>query len=403
MNILIVTQHFPPEKGAVRRLFEFARFFVRNGEKVSVMTAIPNYPDGVVPKEYRGKFFHVEEVDGVKIYRSYVLPAANRYPGKRMVGFVVFLVTSLINFFRVKDDFDIILASTPPVTSPVIGWIMSKIKRAKFIIEIRDLQPESSEEFGNLKQSIFTRSLKKFMHTLYRRADHIVSVTDGITDYLIDIGIQPQTITTIKSGVSSEFFYANSNGIRRKFGWEDKFLVLHAGTLGWAHAHETVVEAARLLIDQPDILFVFVGDGQKKSVLEGMVRDYGLKNIKFVGLQPLEAIPHFLKASDVLIASLKDVPVAKRAFPSKLFEYMATGRPIVFGASEGEVIQELEKAGGALWFPADDPEKLAELILKLKTGEIDGKKLGEKYHHHIIQHHRRELWASKYLSLIRNL
>jgi len=158
-----------------------------------------------------------------------------------------------------------------------------------------------------------------------------------------------------------------------------------------------------LLIDQPDILFVFVGDGQKKSVLEGMVRDYGLKNIKFVGLQPLEAIPHFLKASDVLIASLKDVPVARRAFPSKLFEYMATGRPIVFGASEGEVIQELEKAGGALWFPADDPERLADLILKLKSGEIDGERLGQQYHHHIIKHHRRELWASKYLSLIRSL
>jgi colanic acid biosynthesis glycosyl transferase WcaI len=402
MNILIVTQHFPPEKGAVRRLFEFARYFVQQGEHVSVMTAIPNYPDGIVPEKYRGSFFYAEEMDGVKVYRSYVLPAANRFPGKRMVGFIVFLITTMINSFRLKDDFDLVLASTPPVTSPVIGWILSKIRRAKFVIEIRDLQPESSEEFGNLKQSLFTRALKKFMHALYRKADRIVPVTDGIMEYMKTIGIPSSRVTTIKSGVGADFLEADSDGLRREFGWDEKFLVLYAGTLGWAHSLETVIEAARRLVDYPDIQFVFVGDGQKKGVLESMVRDYSLKNIRFIGLQPLETIPHFLKASDVLIASLKQVPVAKRAFPSKLFEYMASGRPIVFGSRDGEVVRELEKAGGALWFPSDDPEKLCELIVKLKSGEIDGTKLGRQYHEHIIRHHRRELWASRYLSLIRS-
>lgn len=403
MNILIVTQHFPPEKGAVRRLFEFARYFVRQGEHVSVMTAIPNYPDGIVPEKYRGSFFYAEEMDGVKVYRSYVLPASNRFPGKRMIGFIIFLVTTVINSFRIKGNFDLVLASTPPVTSPVIGWILSKVRRAKFVIEIRDLQPESSEEFGNLKQSLFTKALKKFMYALYRRADQIVSVTDGITEYVKALGVASTAVATIKSGVSNEFFDADSNGIRKRFGWEDKFLILHAGSLGWAHAHETSIEAARRLVDHPDIQFVFVGDGQKRGVLEGMVHDYGLKNISFIGLQPLETIPHFLKASDVLIASLKQVPVAKRAFPSKLFEYMASGRPIAFGSCDGEVIRELEKAGGALWFPTDDPERLCELILKLKSGEIDGIKLGRQYHEHILKHHRRELWASRYLSLIRSI
>jgi len=403
MNILIVTQHFPPEKGAVRRLFEFARYFVRQGEHVSVMTAIPNYPDGIVPEKYRGSFFYAEEMDGVKVYRSYVLPAANRFPGKRMIGFIIFVITTFVNSFRVRGDFDLVLASTPPVTSPVIGWILSKVRRAKFVIEIRDLQPESSEEFGNLRQSLFTRALKKFMYALYRKADQIVSVTDGITDYLKAIGIPSTAVATVKSGVSDEFFDADSDGIRKRFGWENKFLILHAGTLGWAHAHETVIETARRLVDHPDIQFVFVGDGQKKGVLEGMVHDYGLKNICFIGLQPLEAIPHFLKASDVLIASLKQVPVAKRAFPSKLFEYMASGRPIAFGSCDGEVVRELEKAGGALWFPTDDPERLCELILKLRSGEIDGEKLGRQYRQHVFKHHRREQWAEKYLSIIKSM
>lgn len=403
MNILLITQHFPPEKGAVRRSFEFARHFVRNGECVSVMTAIPNYPDGIVPEEYRGKFFHAEEMDGVKVYRNYVLPASNQNPGKRMVGFVVFLIVTLCNSFRLKEKFDLVLASSPPVTTPVIGWLLSKIKRCPFIIEIRDLQPESSEEFGNLKASLLTRVLRRFMHWLYRRADHIVSVTDGITEYLHKIGIDPQRVTTIKSGVNNEFLDADSNGIRRRFGWDEKFLVMYAGTLGWAHSLETVIEAARHLVDQPDICFVLAGDGQKRGALEAMVRDYGLKNVRFIGLQPLDSIPYFLKASDVLVESLKDVPITKGTFPCKLFEYMASGRPIIFGSRDGEAIRELEQAGGALWFPADDPERLSELILQLKTGEIDGHRLGRKYHEHVYKYHRREMWAARYLKLIRDM
>ncbi len=403
MNILIVTQHFPPERGAVRRLAEFARHFTKEGEQVSVLTAMPNYPDGIVPEKYRGSFFYVEEIEGVKIYRSYVLPASNRYPGKRMIGFIIFMITALINSFRIKGDFDLILASTPTVTTPVIGWILAKIRRAKFVIEIRDLQPESSEEFGNLRHSLFTRGLKKLMHSLYRKAEHVVSVTDGITSYLVEIGIDPKRISTIKSGVGSEFLHSETNGVRKRFGWEGKYLVLYCGTLGWAHTLETVIEAARHLVDQPDIEFVFAGDGQKRAALEGMVRDYGLKNVSFIGLQELETVPYFLKASDVLVESLKEVPITKGTFPCKLFEYMASGRPIIFGSRGGEAVRELEMAGGALWFPTDRPERLSELILQLKNGKIDGDDLGKKYHHHVVENHRRELWADRYLKVIRDL
>ena len=152
-----------------------------------------------------------------------------------------------------------------------------------------------------------------------------------------------------------------------------------------------------------DILFIFVGDGQKRGVLEGMVRDYGLKNVSFIGLQPLDTIPFFLKASDVLLESVKEVPVARGTIPSKLFEYMASGRPIVFGSREGEAIRELEKAGGALSFPTDNAEKLSRLILKLKSGEIDGEKLGQKYNTYTTRYHQRKQWANKYLSIIRNI
>nr|AOR51121.1 group 1 glycosyl transferase [uncultured bacterium pAW1] len=400
MKLLIVTQHFPPERGAVRRLYEFARYFAQQGHEVSVLTAIPNYPDGVIPPKYRGSFFYREEMEGVKVYRTWVLAASNRYPGKRMVGFITFFLTSLINSLRIRTKFDLVLASTPPVTTPFLGWLLAKMRRAKLVIEIRDLQPESAEDYGNLNRSFFTRTLKKMMHWLYKRADLVVPVTNGIGEYLKVIGVEPNRVATIKSGFSSEFVTAGMNGIRRKFGWEEKFLVLYAGTLGWAHALETVIEAARQLNDQPDICFVFVGDGQKRELLEGMVRDYGLKNVAFVGTQPLETIPYFLKASDVLLHSLKDAPVTKGGVPSKLYEYMASGRPIVFGSSDGEAIIELDNAGGALAFPPEEPTKLCELILKLRSKQIDGDRLGENYLSYANENHRREIWARKYLDLL---
>jgi len=404
MRILIVTQHFPPERGAVRRLYEFARYFVQNGSDVSILTAIPNYPDGIVPEKYKGKFFYAEEMDGIKVYRSWVLPAANSQPARRMVGFITFLISTILNSFRIKQKFDLVLASTPPVTSPVIGWILSKIRRCRFVIEVRDLQPESSEDFGNLRQGFFTRVVRWVMHSLYRKADKVVSVTDGISTYMDQmVGIPRQSIATIKSGVGREFIDSDSNGIRHKFGWDEKFLVLYSGTLGWVRPLETVIEAARQLVDQPDIHFALIGDGQKRSALEQMVQEYGLKNVSIIGLQPLETIPYFLKAADVLIESLKEVKVAKMAFPSKMFEYMASGRPIIFGALRGEAIDELRLAGGAHTYPSDSPEELADLVLKMRNGEIDTKRLGDDYRRHIIDHHRREMWGEQYHKFLESI
>jgi glycosyltransferase involved in cell wall biosynthesis len=403
MNILVVTQHFPPEKGAVRRLYDFSRYFVRKGHDVSVMTAIPNYPDGIVPEKYRGHFFFREEMDGVKVFRNYVLPAANKYPGRRMIGFVIFLLTTFINSFRLKGKFDLVLASSPPVTSLAVGWLISRLKGTKFIVEVRDPQPECSEQFGNLRPSFFTRLVKRIVHYLYRRADKVVAVSDGFTQHVINAGVPTDRVETIKSGVGNEFFDAGSNGVRKSFGWEEKFLVLYAGTIGWAHMLETVVEAARQLVDQPDIMFVFVGDGQKRNVLEGMVREYGLKNVAFVGTQPLESIPYFLNASDVLVDSRKNVPVSKGTFPAKLYEYMASGRPIIFGSGDGEAVNELERAGGALRFHTEDPVALANIVLQLRHKKIDGASLGRKYNEHAKLHLRREMWAQRYLDLFERL
>jgi glycosyltransferase involved in cell wall biosynthesis len=402
MKILIVSQYFPPERGAVRRLFEFARYFVQQGHSVSVLTAMPNYPDGIVPEKYRGRFFYQEEMGGVKVYRTWVLPASNRNPGKRMIGFLTFMVTGLLNSFRIKEKPDIVLASTPPPVTPVMGWLLSKLRRARFVIEVRDLQPESSEDFGNLKRSFFTRTLKKMMHGFYHRADQLVAVTDGIADGLKSIGVPSERITTIKSGFSTEFSTADHNGIRRKFGWEGKYIILRAGTLGWAHSLETVIEAARQFTNHPEVLFVFVGDGEKRAQLEGMVRDYGLKNVLFVGSQPLETIPYFLKTSDVLIESIREVPITRGTFPAKLFEYMASGRPIIYGSHDSEALRELEKAGGALSFRIDDPSRLCKHIEELRQNPGRGEELGRRYQAHALKYHHRERWAKEYLEFLSN-
>jgi colanic acid biosynthesis glycosyl transferase WcaI len=400
MRILFITQHFPPERGAVRRLYEFAEYFKENGHDVTILTAMPNYPDGIVPQKYRRKFYHREMLNGLDIHRSFVLPASNAQPTKRMVGFITFLCSSIINSFRIKGRFDIVLASSPPVTSALIGYILSRLRRGKFVLEIRDLQPQSGEQFGNLKKSFFTNAIRRTMKFLYSRAGHIVCVTDGIQKWMSNNGVETKRLTTIKSGVGNDFIDSHSNGVRKKHGWEDKFLVIFSGTLGWVRPLESIVESARMLADNKKYHFVFVGDGQKRQSLEMLAKQYDLNNISFVGLRPLEEIPYYLKAGDVLVECLKEVPVAEVALPTKIFEYMAAGRPIVFGATEGETSRLLAEAGGALTFSPSRPEQLADIIQSLYNRKIDGDGLGKKYHQYVAGRHTREMWASRYLDLL---
>ncbi|MFQ5607722.1 MAG: glycosyltransferase family 4 protein, partial [Candidatus Zixiibacteriota bacterium] len=351
MRILILTQYFPPERGAVRRLFEFAKIFRDHGHQVTVLTAFPNYPDGVLAERYRGKFFVREKLDGLDVCRSYVLPAPNSRPRKRMIGFVTFLLSSLVNCLRLQGKFDLVIASSPPVTTALAGYLISRMRRAKFVLEIRDLQPESGVQFGNLEETFFTRSLRKMMDFLYRRAERVVTATAGIREYLEASGIPERRLVTVKSGVGDDFIHGHSNGIRVRYGWQEKFLVVYSGTLGWVRPLETIVESARILSDHPDVHFVFVGDGQKRDELESLTESYGLTNVSFTGLQPLEHIPYFLRAGDALVECLKDVRVARMAVPSKMFEYMASGRPILLGCPEGEASDLLHAAGGALTYP----------------------------------------------------
>jgi len=353
-----------------------------------------------VPPHYRHKFLHREIINGLEVYRSYVLPASNAQPKRRMLGFLTFLTSSVINSFRLKGKFDLIIASSPPVASSLSGYIISRLRRAKLVLEIRDLQPESGEQFGNLEKSIFTEIIRKVMRYLYKKADHVVCVTEGIAAWMKEHGVQESRLSTIKSGVGHDFLNSHSNGIRKKYGWEDKFLIVFSGTLGWVRPLESIVESARLLADNHKYHFVFIGDGQKRKSLEALAKQYNLNNISFVGLQPLEEIPYYLKASDVLVECLKEVPVARVALPTKIFEYMAAGKPIVFGSPDGEASHLLNQAGGALVYSPGNPTQLAELVKRIYQGQIDGTMLGQKYREFVNQNHTREQWASKYLDLL---
>ncbi len=403
MKILFITQHFPPERGAVRRLYQFAEYFKENGHDVTILTAIPNYPDGIVPKKYRGKFYHREIQNGLDIHRSYVLPASNTQPKKRMLGFLTFLSSSLINSFKIKGKFDVILASSPPVTSALIGYILSKMRGSKFVLEIRDLQPEMGEQYGSLKKSLFTKAIRLIMDFLYKRAWKVVSVTEGLTDWMRAKGIPDNRLSTIKSGVGLDFIDSHSNGIRKKYGWEDKYLILFCGTMGAVRTLEPVIESARILANDKQYHFVFVGDGQKKETYEALVKQYNLTNISFVGLQPLQQIPYFLHAGDLLVDCLRDVPFAQSVLPVKMYEYMAAGKPIVFGSAAKEATRFLDQAGGLLTFPSNNPERLAELIRALYKREIDGSKLGKKYHEYVREHHSTKKWGQRYLELLNEI
>ncbi len=364
------------------------------------MTAIPNYPDGIIPEKYKGKFFCREFMDGVEILRSYVLPASNAQPKKRMIGFLSFFISTLINSLRLRGKFDIVLASSPPVSSALLGWALSRLRRGKLVLEIRDLQPEMGEQYGSLNKSFMTEMIRKMMHFVYKRAWKIVCVTEGLTNWMRENGFGNGQLSTIKSGVGDSFINSHSNGIRTRYGWEDKFLVLFCGTMGCVRSLEPVIESARMMADEKHFHFVFVGDGQKMSDYKNLASRYKLDNVSFTGLQPLDEIPYFLKAGDVLIDCLKDVPFAKSVLPVKMFEYMAAGKPIIFGSPAKEATRLLDEAGGALTFSNGKPDELADLIRRIYDRKIDGENLGRRYHQYVRTNHSADIWAQKYLDII---
>jgi glycosyltransferase involved in cell wall biosynthesis len=375
MRLLIVTQFYPPELGAPQtRLSELARRLRAAGDDVEVITCMPNYPTGVIPKEYRGKLYVEEVREGVRIHRSWVYPAPNRGFLKRIANHLSFAVTSIPASFRCARP-DLVFVESPPLVLGLAGWVIGLLRRVPFVLNVSDLFTDSAVALGILRDRWAIGASDRLERFIYSRAAGVVALTEGIEQGVLRRVAPEKKVRLIRGSVDlARFGDADGADWRKRHGITQSFVAVYAGTHGSSQGLPSLVEAARELEDQSQIVVVMVGEGALKSDLERAAE--GLQNVMFLPSQPPEAMPEVLAGADVCIVPLKDIPLFVGSLPSKLFEAMAAGRAIVLAAPAGEASRLVLLHGSGVAVPAEDPAALAAALRRLAADPVSVREMG---------------------------
>ena len=410
MKILYVSQYFPPEMGApAARAVELARHWVRAGHDVTVLTGFPNHPTGIVPPEWQARLRNLvyrEEVEGIKVVRTWLLPLPNRKAYERMLNYGSFCLSAASRGMEIPRP-DVVIATSPQLLVGLSGWWISFWKRVPFIFEVRDLWPESVSAVGmGAEHSTLHRLLGRIAGFLYRKASHIVVVTPAFKDHLIKYWqLVPSKISIVENGVEAELFAANSSegDLRGRFDLEEKFVVGYIGTMGIAHGLDSIIEAAASLQStHPNIVFLLVGEGADKERLQVMVSNRGLGNIVMVDQQPREQIPAFICAADVCLVLLKRTELFKTVIPTKMLEFMSCARPVILGV-DGQAREILEEAQAGVAIEPESSAALAKAIIALAGDASLRCRLGANGREYIVERCSREQTAKDYITVLRGV
>ena len=337
MKILILTQYYPPEVGAAQvRLKATVDHLVAAGHDVQVVTALPNHPRGRIFDGFRDRFYDREDGDHVVIHRVW-LHVALGAGASRLASYLSFAATSVAGLVRAERP-DVIFVESPPLFLGLTGWVAASAWRRPWILNISDLWPDSIRELGLLPDGRALRLAEKLERFLYRRADLITAVTEGIATTLTDAKDVPrERVLFLPNGVDTELFRprAEAAGVRERFGLDDRKVVLYAGTVGFAHGAGVILDAAELLAER-DVLFVIAGDGSERERTEADARRRGLGNVRFLGAVAQEDVAGLYTVAFAGLSTLRDLPLFEGTRPAKVFPCFASGTPIVYsGAGEG--------------------------------------------------------------------
>ncbi|MGD0703503.1 MAG: glycosyltransferase family 4 protein [Trebonia sp.] len=370
MRVLIVTHYFPPETGAPQaRLSGLAATWAADGDEVTVLTGMPNHPTGVLPPSYRRAVLRREHRDGYRVIRTWLYATPNEGMARKTLGHLSFMLSSVLIGRRASGPADVVVVSSPTFFSILSGWLLARLKRARLVVEIRDLWPAILVELGVLTNRRVSWLLERLELAAYAAADQVVVVSEGFRDDLIRRGVPPEKVHTIRNGVDLGEFSAagESSGQRHELrarlgaGPAD-CLVLYAGTHGISQGLPAIADAAALL-EERAIRFAFVGDGADKHRLAGRIEELGLRNVVLLPGVPNAEMPRLLAAADICLVPLRNVPLFASFIPSKMFEYLAAGKAVI-GSVTGEAAQILAEAG-AVVVPPEDSGSLAAAIATL--------------------------------------
>jgi hypothetical protein len=403
VKILIVTHYFPPETGAPQaRLSGLAAAWAADGDEVTVLTGMPNHPTGIIPPGYRGAIRRRERRDGYRVLRTWLYATPNEGVARKTLGHLSFMASAVLLGARASGPADVVVVSSPTFFSIGAGWLLARLKRARLVVEIRDLWPAIFAELGVLTSRPLIRLLERVELAAYAAADTVIVVSDGFRANLISRGVPPGKVHTIRNGVDPGEFGPGAPadpGLRAGLGaGPGDCLVLYAGTHGISQGLVSVADAAARLDAEPAIRFAFVGEGADKARLGRRVAERGLRHATLRPGVPHEQVPALLAAADICLVPLRDVPLFSSFIPSKMFECLAAGKAVV-GALAGEAAQIMREAGACVVPPGDDAA-LAGAIRTLAADPARRAEMGRRGRCYVEKYFDRATLARHYRKLL---
>lgn len=405
MKILFLTQYCPPEVGAPQnRIFEFAKMLKKFGHEVTILTALPNYPKGEIFEEYRGKGVVIEELEGIEIIRTGIYATKEKSFTKRMRNYLSFTFSSVLQGAKYIEKQDVIITESPPLFLGWSGYVLSKLKKAKFVFNVSDLWPESAVKLGVLNNKLFIKMSTWLEEFCYRKASAVTCQTRGIVDNIVERGFDRKKVHLITNGVDTELFKRENRDeeTRRQYGLEDKFAVCYAGIHGLAQGLEVIIESAELLKENKDIEFVFIGEGPEKNSLIELTKKKNLSNVKFLPMQPKKNMPRIIASMDATIIPLKKLDLFKGALPSKMFEALSSELPIVL-AVEGEAEELINNAQAGITVEPENSHEIADAVIKLYNDLELRRRLGGNGRKYVMENYAREAITKRLEKILKEL
>jgi glycosyltransferase involved in cell wall biosynthesis len=400
MRILVFSHYYPPEVNApASRTSEHCRIWAGEGHDVTVVTCAPNHPHGRLYDGYSNRRFEESKDGRVRVVRIWTYLAANAGFARRTLNHLSFLVSAAAAMPRLARP-DIVLTTSPQLFCGLVGIVAKWKWRVPWVFEVRDLWPESIVAVGAMKRGPVIRALEAVETYAYRKADHVVPVADGFVPHIATRRRSRDGITVLKNGVDLELFRRSDGAaIKRRLGISARFLAVYVGTHGMAHGLDSVLDAAALLKNEPDIGFLLVGDGADRARLIERSDALGLANVHFAGQLPKSDMPAIWSGSDASLVLLKRSDTFRKVLPSKMFEAMAMACPIVLGV-EGEAKALLDDADAGLAVTPEDPVQLADAVRRLACDPALASRLGQGGLAYVRAHFDRRRIASRYLELL---
>ncbi|MCK4899578.1 MAG: glycosyltransferase family 4 protein [Anaerolineales bacterium] len=402
MHILLIHQAFAAldEPGGTRH-HELARYLSRKGHRVTIIASPVSYLTGEAANEHIPWMETQDGGEGVTILRAYTYPALHRSFMHRVLSFFSFMFSSFFISLRVKHV-DLVWGTSPPIFQGATAWAVARLKRVPLLFEVRDLWPAFAVAVGVLRNKVLIRASQWLERFLYRHANLVVVNSPGFTSHVRERGAQ--RVELVPNGADTSMFNPQADGLtfRHVHGLEGEFVGLYAGAHGMSNDLNVVLDAAKLLQDEPHIIFVLLGAGKEKLSLLRRAEVIGITNVRFLSPVPKNKMPEALAAADACIAILKPVELYKTVYPNKVFDYMAAGRPVIL-AMQGVIQEVVEDAGAGIPIKPGDPTALAEAMRKLAADPHLRHEMGMRGRHCVESHFDRSVLAGKMLELMEGL